>query len=301
MRVRGLSLIVTLLLVTPGCGAGATAPRPVPAPQQRPDGAVVGNALPPRAQGALDQALERYLRGRPGRAALAVYDRTTGARYSFRERPAFMLASVAKVDILLAFLLGKQRERRPLNAYERALASRMIRYSDNDCAHELYLTIGGQDGLARMLRRVGVEHTRPGPGLSWGATMSGPSDQVKVLEQLTDPEGPVSAGNRRYALQLMSSVRPSQAWGVSAAAAEGVTALKNGWLPAEVHDGLWTVNSVGRLDVRGHELLIAVLSERSPDMETGIATVERLARLAVRALTRAHPAAGTAVAARPRG
>ncbi|GAA3582162.1 serine hydrolase [Nonomuraea rosea] len=301
MRVRGISFIVALLLVAPGCGADVAAPRPVTAIQQRPGGVAVGSALPPRAQGALDQALERYLRGRPGRAALAVFDRTTGARYSFRERPSFMLASVAKVDILLAFLLGKQREREPLSAYERTLASRMIRRSDNDCAHELYLTIGGRAGLAGVLRGLEVEHTRPGPGLSWGSTMSRPSDQVKVLEQLTDPAGPVSARNRRYALELMSSVEPSQAWGVSAAAHEGAVALKNGWLPARVHDGLWTVNSVGRLHVRGHELLIAVLSERSPDMETGIATVERLARLAVSTLTRSRPAAEAAMAARPRG
>nr|SBO99662.1 secreted protein [Nonomuraea gerenzanensis] len=82
-------------------------------------------------------------------------------------------------------------------------------------------------------------------------------------------------------------MEPSQAWGVSAAAPKGEVALKNGWLPAEVHDGLWTVNSVGRLVVRGHELLIAVLSERSPAMGNGVATVERMARLAVRTLVRA--------------
>ncbi|MFG1705171.1 serine hydrolase [Nonomuraea sp. M3C6] len=279
MRVRGISLFAALLLV-PGSGTSITTPRPaVPVPQ--PGGVVVESALPVAARRALDRSLDRYLRRRPGRATLAVYDRTTGARYAFRERTPFMLASVAKVDILLALLLHRPRG---LDAYERRLASGMIRHSDNDCAHELYMRIGGRDGLTRVLHRLGVEHTSLGSGLYWGWTRSRPSDQVKVLERLTDPEGPVSARNRRYALELMSSVHPSQAWGVSAAGGE--VALKNGWLPAHVHDGLWTVNSVGRLGVHGHELLIAVLSERSPSMETGIATVERLARLAVDALTR---------------
>ncbi|MBB6547532.1 serine hydrolase [Nonomuraea rubra] len=290
MRVREFSLLAVLLLVPAGCVApSAGAPRPAP-PARRMPAAVALSVLPEAERRALDRALERFLRERPGRAALAVHDRTTGARYSFREHTPFMLASVAKVDILLAFLLGEHGRR--LSAYERALASRMIRNSDNDCAHELYLTIGGPDGLRRALRRLGVRHTRPGSGLSWGVTHSRPSDQVKVLERLTDPEGPLPARSRRYALDLMSSVVPSQAWGVSAAASGGEVALKNGWLPAEAHDGLWTVNSVGRLVVSGHELLIAVLSERNPAMEDGVATVERMARLAVRTLTRGSAAVG---------
>ncbi|MGP3961507.1 serine hydrolase [Nonomuraea sp. 3N208] len=286
MRVRGIWPFA-LLIMAPGCAAPSSGtPRPAVAATHEPAPKAVQSALPADEQRALDRALEHYLRKRPGRASVAVYDKTTGARYAFRERTPFMLASVAKVDILLAFLLTKQREGRLVSAYEHRLADRMIRNSDNDCAHELYMTIGGQDGLTRVLRKLGVEHARPGPGLSWGSTRSRPSDQVKVLERLTDPSGPLSARHRRYALRLMSSVAPEQAWGVSAA--DGEAALKNGWLPAQVHGGLWTVNSVGRLRVRGHELLIAVLSERSPDMETGVATVEHLAKLAVNALTRAE-------------
>ncbi|MGW0485105.1 serine hydrolase [Nonomuraea sp. NPDC003214] len=287
MRARGISLIGVLLVVVSGCAEGrAGAPRAVAqgvVAQQVPRVVVAEGALPARERERLDRALGRYVAGRPGRVAVAVFDRTANVRYAFRDREPFMLASVAKVDILLALLLRRQRERRGLDAYERTLASRMIRYSDNDCAHELYLTIGGRRGLARMLHAQGVRHTTPGAGLYWGATLSRASDQVRVLERLTDPAGPVSAANRRYALGLMSSVEPSQAWGVSAAGKR--VALKNGWLPADAHDGLWTVNSVGRLVVHGHEVLVAVLSERSPTMETGVATVEHVAELAVGAVT----------------
>jgi len=244
--------------------------------------------LPKPARQALNLALDRYLKGRPGRTAVSVRDRTTGVQYAFGEERSFLLASVAKVDILLALLLRTQHEHRQLDAHERALAERMIRNSDNECAHDLYVAIGGQAGLTRTLHRLGVRNTYPGAGRFWGSTRSTPSDQVKVLGVLTDPDGPVSAANRRYALGLMSSVAPDQAWGVSAGG--GKVALKNGWLPAEAHGGLWTINSVGRLLVADHELLIAVLSERSPDMPTGIATVERVAGLAVPRFTgaRAH-------------
>ncbi|SDM11801.1 Beta-lactamase class A [Nonomuraea maritima] len=286
MRVRELTLIAALLVVLPGCAGppGSTArPRPssahgaLPTSQQRAHG-----ALPASQQRALDRALGRYLRHRPGRAALALYDRTTGIRYAFHERAPFMLASVAKVDILLAFLLDRRGKR--LTGRERRLASRMIRYSDNGSARDLYEAIGGRKGLALALRRLGVRRTRPGPGTSWGWTMSLPSDQVTVLERLTDPWGPLPPRDRRYALGLMSSVVPSQAWGVGNAVRAGEVAVKNGWLPTAMHDGRWTVNSVGRVEVRGHQLLVAVLSERSPDMRTGVDTVGRLARLAVRSL-----------------
>ncbi|RVX43625.1 beta-lactamase class A [Nonomuraea polychroma] len=286
MRVWGIWPFA-LLIVAPGCAAPSSGtPRPVTVVPHEQAPVLAERVLPSDERRALDRTLERYLRQRPGRASVAVYNKTTGVRYAFRERTPYMLASVAKVDILLAFLLDKQRQGRQVTAYEHRLADRMIRNSDNDCAHELYMTIGGQDGLDQVLRRLGIQHTRPGPDLSWGSTRSRPSDQVKVLEQLTDPGGPLSARHRRYALKLMSSVAPEQAWGVSAASGE--VALKNGWLPAQVHGGLWTINSVGRLRVRGHDLLIAVLSERSPDMETGVATVGHLAEVVAGALTRAE-------------
>ncbi|MFI6323260.1 serine hydrolase [Nonomuraea sp. NPDC050556] len=227
----------------------------------------------------------RYLGDRPGRAEVAVLDRTENVRYAFRDRDPFLLASVAKVDILLALLLKTQREHRGLSGHERSLANRMIRYSDNQCAHELYTAIGGKYGLTRTLRRLNVDDTWPGSGLYWGATRSTPTDQVRVLDLLTGVDGPVDAANRRYALRLMSTVTRDQAWGVSAAGDGGRVALKNGWIPARVHGGLWTINSVGRLSVAGHDLLIAVLSERSPSMGSGIRTVEQVARLTVKAFT----------------
>ncbi|GAA4103892.1 hypothetical protein GCM10022248_91890 [Nonomuraea soli] len=228
----------------------------------------------------LDRSLSRYLRQRPGRAAVAVYDRTNGARYDYGEDEHFLLASVAKVDILLALLLKAQREHRQVASWERSLATSMIRRSDNSSAHRLYDRIGGQGGLKRTLRGLGIRDTWPGSGYYWGSTRSFPSEQVEVLDRLTDPGGPLTAGNRKLAMRLMSTVVREQRWGVGSL--DRHAQVKNGWLPARVHGGLWTVNSVGRLTVGGHELLVAVLSDHSPSMGAGISTVEQVARMVVR-------------------
>jgi hypothetical protein len=83
----------------------------------------------------------------------------------------------------------------------------------------------------------------------------------------------------------MQDVQPDQRWGVSAAAAGGTTALKNGWLATVTNHGLWTVNSIGRIrSAAGHTLLMAVLTQGSPSLQTGIITVERLARLTATAI-----------------
>ncbi|GAA5080626.1 hypothetical protein GCM10023259_087960 [Thermocatellispora tengchongensis] len=271
------------------CG-GAAGPAPTP-----PQPVVVSRWAPavnPRPTPGFDEAarrrlvraLDSYLADRPGRAALAVYDRVTGVRFGYHQRPPIMLASVAKVDILAALLLRAQERGRLLTTEERELADRMITVSDNDAARSLYAEIGGREGLRGALRSLGVIGLRPVDPHS-GMSTSTPAAQIRVLETLTSPASPIGRAGRRYALRLMSSVAGEQAWGVSAAAGPGEkVALKNGWLPAEAHGGLWTVNSIGRLRGDRHDLLIAVLSERNPDLATGIATVQELARLTARAV-----------------
>ncbi|MGW4470969.1 serine hydrolase [Nonomuraea sp. NPDC004354] len=298
MRLRGIVLVAVPAILAGGCAhadaapsapahrAAETAPSAAERDAVERDAAerdAAGSALPEQTRRRLDRSLTAYLAGRPGRCAVAVHDRTTGIRYAFHEDEPFPLASVVKVDILLALLLRAQSQARELTARERRHADRMIRQSDNASAERLYTAIGGPRGLARVLYGLGISHTMP--GYSWGMTLSRPSDQVKVLDRLTGPAGPLATGHRRYALELMSSVVPAQAWGVGAAAGRGRVALKNGWLPVGLHDGGCTVNSVGRLALPGHDLLVAVLSERSPAMDTGVETVERVATLAVRAFT----------------
>ncbi|WP_156046142.1 serine hydrolase [Herbidospora cretacea] len=234
----------------------------------------------------LTREVAAYLRTRPGRGAVAVHDRLAGTRFAVEPDPGmFRLASVAKVGILLGTLLNAQSARRELTPAERVHAEAMMRRSDNAAAQDLAVELGGDAGLTRLLRGLGVDQTWPAP--AWGTTRSCPADQLRLLDLLTSPTGPVTPGHRAYAHTLMTSVEPSQAWGVSAAARPGEqVALKNGWMPVDDHDGRWAINSVGRLSSGTSDLLIAVLTEHNPDKETGIRTTEDLAALVISAIRR---------------
>jgi len=72
------------------------------------------------------------------RFAVALVDGRTGNSYAYRPTTAFETASIVKVDILATLLLRAQDNGRSLTSSESALATRMIRASDNDAATSLW-------------------------------------------------------------------------------------------------------------------------------------------------------------------
>ncbi|MCS0604889.1 class A beta-lactamase-related serine hydrolase [Streptomyces sp. LP11] len=201
---------------------------------------------------------------------------------------AYDTASIVKVDILAALLLKAQDAGRRLTAEERGHAEPMIRRSDNAAANALWREIGRAPGLAEANKRLGLTSTTGGPGTKWGLTRTTAGDQIRLLRAVFDDGGTAKAGatglnqaSRAYLRSLMSQVTPEQAWGVSAPAASGsASALKNGWLQRST-SGLWDVNSIGEVTVRGHRYLVAVLSDGSASMRDGVSLVERTARAAL--------------------
>ncbi|MDJ0463282.1 serine hydrolase [Streptomyces sp. H27-C3] len=193
----------------------------------------------------------------------------------------FASASIVKVGILAALLLRAQDTGRRLGAREEAYADAMIRRSDNDAATELWAAIGGAAGLDAALGRLGLTQTRA--DRAWGRTRTTARDQLALLRAVFGPVGALrgsvlSEDSRTRIGCLMERVVPEQAWGVSAAGSGA--AVKNGWMPRDP-DGLWTVNSIGRVTVDGRTLLVAVLSDGHATREAGVALVERVAREAV--------------------
>ncbi|WP_344834161.1 serine hydrolase [Actinocorallia longicatena] len=273
-------VLVCLLLVGAGTVTGCATPVPG---SQEPVRNVA--ATPARRPVQVDhfpklrKAVHRYLAGREGRASLQVTDLRGGTTFGYREDEGYVVASVAKVDILLARLLTGIK----LSQRERRLTRRMIRFSDNIAADALYRIVGDSTGLSAANARFGLRCTFPYQ-LKWGASSTCPSDQVALLKTLT-ARGPIPSLSRAYALELMGSVTPSQRWGVSAAARPGDrVALKNGWTPLRYQGTGWAINSVGRITGHGHDFLIAVLSAEQPSMAAGIETVEHLARMTTGAL-----------------
>jgi beta-lactamase class A len=238
----------------------------------------------PAEREPLREAVRRYMAARPGRAGVMISDLRTGAAFGYRQHNHFATASVIKVNILAGLLLERQDDHHDLTGSERALAERMIRFSDNEAANIMYSLVGGEDGLKRVNRRLGVRHTFP-VRREWGVSRTCPADQVRLLRALVTPASPLSPPNRQYVLRLMSEVSPNQAWGISAGTLVGDRfSIKDGWVPlSDEHEG-WAVNSIGRIRAPGHDFLLAVLSAEQPSMDEGIKTVEHLSRLTTSAL-----------------
>jgi beta-lactamase class A len=211
----------------------------------------------------------------------AVVDLTTGRRFRYRRSLQLPTASTAKIDILMALLL-----RTPWNELSRRVrddAEQMIRFSDNYAADRLYERIGMEDGLARANRKLGLKRTYAPAGTCvdlycWGITQTTVGDQIRLIKQLVSDSSPLPEPERGQVLKLMERVTPGQRWGVSAAGCPGdQVMLKNGWLH-HVANGRWAVVSVGLIRGHGHDYAVAVLTEDSLSMGSGIAKVQGVAK-----------------------
>ncbi|MDD6793120.1 MAG: serine hydrolase, partial [Thermobifida fusca] len=211
------------------------------------------------------------------RLSLALHDLASGATYSYRAGETYTTASLVKLNILVLLLLRAEDEGRELSAEEERLAAEMIRYSDNDATNDLYARIGFDAGFARGNERLGLHATRPSGRGVWGATETTAADQLRLLRIVFTGDSPLSERSRDYASQLLGTVAPEQAWGISAAASEGDTVeLKNGWVPRSSDGDRWVLTSAGRVAGAEHEYLIVVLSDRHRDYAGGIARIEHV-------------------------
>ncbi|GAA5068243.1 beta-lactamase class A [Thermocatellispora tengchongensis] len=293
----GCALLVTLALTPPAVDGGHMPPEPprlpttaTSPPVSPPVSPSSSPAAPTFSRSRLTQALDRYLRDRPGALSISVRDLSTGLSYTYNRELRTATASIVKVNIVIALLLQAQRGHRGLTAAERDLAARAIKVSDNDAASALWYRIGGAPGLAAANRKLGLRATTPGPGGAWGATTTTAADQVRLLNTLASRKSPLTPKNRRYVLSLMSRVAPEQSWGITAAAdPKARTAVKNGWLPRPSQNNLWTLTSIGRVRNDRHDLLIAVISERHPSYGTGVKTIEHVTRTVTQSLTQPLP------------
>ena len=226
---------------------------------------------------ALDAALKKYAATVP-EFSVAVLDKKTGQRYSFRGSETYETASVVKVQVLACLLLTAQGDDRDLTGTELSLARRMIRLSDNDATTSLFSRLGRAPAIQSCDRRLGLTQTKVNG--SWGLTRTTVNDQVKLLSQLVAKTSPLDADSRKLAFTLMSTVDEGQDWGVPAVAKAGeTTTVKNGWLARSADNNLWIINTVGRVTGAGTDVSIAVLSHNNTSMSSGITVVQKVAKL----------------------
>jgi len=210
-------------------------------------------------------AAAHYIADRAGVDAFAVVD-DDGRLAGFDLRRRFHSASVVKSMLLVAYLQLLAREHRPLDGASRALLYPMIHSSDNGAASAV-LAIVGDGALQRLARRAQMADYVSG-GAFWGFTEVSAADLARFF---FDQNALVPRRFDGYARWLLSTIEPSESWGIPAVARpEFDVFFKGGWLP-EV-EGL--VNQAGRLERPGIRFAMSVLTTHDPSMTYGEQTIE---------------------------
>ena len=172
--------------------------------------------------------------------SIAIQVAQTGEVITYTNVPGqnFVTASTVKVGIL-AKLLHNQGGN--LSAAQQGVASRMIRFSDNDCATELYNEIGAENGLNQLFQELGMNSSHCNG--HWAFTTTTATDQLCLLHEifLNPRSSYLNQQSQQYIQNLMGQVTPSQAWGISAGSSHFY--IKDGW---NTSNG-WNVSSIGAI------------------------------------------------------
>jgi hypothetical protein len=223
-----------------------------------------GTPVGPYPSAGAIAAAAQFLDTRAGATALAVVD-SQGRVAGVRLHEHFRTASVVKAMMLVAYLQMLSSRHRGLSGADRSLLYPMIHVSDNNAASAVLSVVGG-GRLASVAREAGMVDYAPAVGW-WAFTQTSAVDQARFFSQL----GRLVPGRfYGYARWLLSSVAPSQSWGVPAVARpRWQVFFKGGWLPME---GVF--NQVALLERGSLTFTIAVLSSGEPSMSYGEQTIE---------------------------
>ena len=134
-------------------------------------------------------------------------------------------ASVLKAMLLVAYLDRPGVRGRPLTKADFRLIGPMIRRSDNAAATRV-LGIVGPGGVYRVARAAGMRRFSLAPVI-WGASRIDASDQTRFFLHV---DRRVVARHRSTALHLLSSIVPSQRWGIGSLRFPGLAGLLQGRL-----------------------------------------------------------------------
>jgi hypothetical protein len=186
--------------------------------------------------------------------------RTEGHLYGVDTRRTVPSASVLKVMLLVAYLRQPDVRERSLGKTDKQLLAPMIRWSDNVAATRVR-DIVGNDGLVRLAHRVGMRAFVP--AAIWGLSRIDAADQTLFFLHI---ERFVPRRHRATALRLLSSIVPSQRWGIARVRPAGwALYFKGGW-----GSGSGAVDHQVALLRRGkRRLSVAILTTSSPSHAYG--------------------------------
>jgi beta-lactamase class A len=224
-------------------------------------------------------AIEEELTTRPQaeeiNLSVAMQDAEGRTLVAVDDSEPFVLASVAKLYLMVAYLSQVDALGQRLGEDDLDLLDPMIRYSDNRTATSVWKRIGELQGLNRFLASHGLEPLTIAEEGAWGTLEASPSEVAALLQRLASG-GLLAPESTQLAMKLLSRIDEDQAWGVSAGVPEeGTTVyLKNGWYPER--DG-WRINTAGAVETPRGTYFIAVFAYPTPTMDAGVEMVERVA------------------------
>src|SRR5215207_8016458 len=216
------------------------------------------------------RSAERFAAGR-GDVSFAVIGRSSDLR-GYQVTRTYSSASASKVLLLAAQLRALQRDKDPLDSGARALLEPMIVYSDNDAAGGIYARVGDA-GLEDVADRAGMRDFSVDPGF-WGGAQITAADMARFYRRL---ERNLGRRYRDYGMRLLSSIAPTQRWGIPAAAGRSWRVwFKGGWRPSGEEGTTGAVTHQAALLVHkgGERLAIAVLSNEPPGAGAGYDAIE---------------------------
>jgi hypothetical protein len=204
-----------------------------------------------------------YAQARKGEVRFAV--RTEHHLWGWRRTDGVHSASIIKALLLVAYLDDPSVRSRPLRPADHELIDRMIRRSDNVAATRV-LAFVGAERVRATARRVGMQRFRLNP-IVWGGSRIDASDQTRFFLHY---EAHVVARHRATAMRLLSSIVPSQRWGIGQVRPDGWRLyFKGGW-----GAGTGLVDHQVALLVRGSDrVAVAVLTTGNPTHAYGEQTL----------------------------
>jgi beta-lactamase class A len=194
--------------------------------------------------------------------------RTERHLYGVDTRRTVPSASVLKAMLLVAYLREPDVRDRALRKADRDLLTPMIRWSDNVAATRVR-DIVGNDGLVRLAHRIGMRAFSP--AAIWGLSRIDAADQTLFFLHV---DRYVPARHRATALRLLSSIVPSQRWGIGQVRPAGwALYFKGGW-----GSGTGAVDHQVALLRRGkRRVSVAILTTNSPSHAYGKQTLRGVA------------------------
>jgi hypothetical protein len=214
-----------------------------------------------------------YAKSRPGIASLAVVD-SRGRLQHRKGHRRFVSASVVKAIMLAAYLRQARAGNQSLDYATRDLLTRMITYSDNGAADEIYYRLGDEP-LERLARRL---HLRDfSVDGYWANTYFSAIDCARFMWRLGRA---LPDDHEAFARRLLAGIVSYQRWGIPAGAGKHWRIwFKGGWR------GTASGQLTSQMALLRHgrlRIALAILTDGNPSQLHGQTTLEGVTRRLLR-------------------